>query len=97
MHVHIAIFKWNADADAAAVKKALEEVKALEDKVPGLAGIYVGENTSQWAQGFTHGVVVLGEDEAAIDRYRKHSDHVAVAADIEALEQDGIGVDFASK
>lgn len=94
MQVHIAVFKWKDGTSEARVTAALAAVKALEGEVEGVHEIYVGENTSQWNQGFTHAVVVIGEDPAAIDAYRRHPDHVTVARDIEEMELDGIGIDF---
>jgi hypothetical protein len=97
MQVHIAIYKWKDGTTSGQVTEALAKVKALVGKVDGLTAIHVGENTSPWGQGFTHGIVVLGDDEAAIDAYRKHPDHEIVATEIEAIELDGIGIDFGDR
>jgi hypothetical protein len=97
MLVHVAIFRWKAGTPADAVTSALADVRALEQKIPGVQAIYCGENFSKWAEGYTHAVVVVAQDQQALDAYRKHPDHEAVAAKIEAMEDRGIGVDFHDK
>jgi hypothetical protein len=57
--------------------------------------IFVGENTSKYSEGYTHAIVVLGEDQAALDAYRKDSLHEEAAHEIDAIEEVGVGVDFA--
>lgn len=96
MVVHIAIYQWKSDSKESQINEALQEVKNLKDKIPGLVAIYCGKNFSKWAKNFTHAIVVLGENQKALDQYRSHPDHQAVAHKIELMEQDGIGVDFIS-
>jgi Stress responsive A/B Barrel Domain len=94
VYVHIAIFKWKPDVDDTVVHTALQKVKSLEELVDGISEIHVGANYSKWNKGFTHAVVVIGQSQDAIDRYREHPVHVAVAHDIDSMEEDGIGIDF---
>lgn len=97
MNVHIAIFRWKAGTPEKVVVGALAKVKSLQDLVPDVTAIHVGENTSKWNQGYTHAVVVVGKSAEAIQQYRDHPVHVEVAAEIEAIEDDGIGIDFQDK
>lgn len=94
MDVHVAAFQWKDDTPNDRVDEALRTVKSLEDLVPGISHIHVGENTSKWAKNYTHVVVVLGESADAIQAYRDHPVHVEVATEIEDMELDGIGLDF---
>jgi hypothetical protein len=94
MIVHIALFKWKDGVGDDEIKRALDDVRALKEKVPGLIDIRCGENFSKWNEGYTHAVVVLGKDQASLDAYRQHPDHEIVAQKIEAMEERGIGVDF---
>jgi hypothetical protein len=94
MITHIALFVWKENADPIDIQRALEDVKALREKVPGLIDIKYGENFSRWSEGFTHAVIVLAESEESLDAYRKHPDHVDVAQRIEAMESKSLGVDF---
>lgn len=94
MHIHIAIFKWKDGFTRQDIARSMDKVRAVADRVPGIAAIYCGENTSQWNMGFTDAVVVLGTSSDAIDRYRTDALHVEAAAEIEAMELEGIGIDF---
>ena len=92
--IHCALFKWKDGTTNAEIEHALQLVRDVKDRVPGIRGIYCGENTSKWSQGFTHAVVVIGEDQKAIDAYRADEVHEEAAKIIEAMELDGIGIDF---
>ena len=94
MFVHIALYKWKSSAKPSEIVDALNKVKALERKVPGIVEISWGENTSKYSEGYTHVILVRGKNHAAIDAYRQHPDHAKVARTIETMEDHGIGVDF---
>jgi hypothetical protein len=94
MVVHIALFQWKAGTSDQDIEASLHAVRALKQKVPGLVDVRCGTNFSPWAEGYTHAVIVLAEDRAALDAYRKHPDHEVVARQIERMEERGIGVDF---
>lgn len=93
-HIHVAIFKWKPGTTSQQIDSALEQVRTVAGRVPGLRGIWCGENSSKWSQGFTHAVVVLADSAEAIAAYRSDSVHEQAAKLIEAMELDGIGVDF---
>jgi hypothetical protein len=94
MNIHIALYKWKQDTNDEAIQQALREVEALANKVPGIIDITTGRNTSKYGQGYTDVILVRGKDQAAINAYRNHPDHSIVAQKIEAMESQGIGVDF---
>ncbi|MBN4051402.1 Dabb family protein [bacterium AH-315-M05] len=96
MIIHIAIFQWKKGTLESQINEALQEVRDLQHKIFGIKAIYCGKNFSKWAKNYTHGIVVLAENQKALDRYRNHPDHQSVASKIEFMEQDGIGVDFKS-
>ncbi len=93
MQIHIALYKWKSTATPQQIKQALDKIKALE-KIPGIVEISCAENTSMYSEGYTHVILVRGENQAALDAYRNHPDHATAAKDIEAMEDEGIGVDF---
>lgn len=97
MNIHVAIFRWKPNVTEADIDAALRDVAALQPKIPGIIEISCGKNVSQYSDGYTHVVLVRGENEAAIDAYRKHPDHVTVAKRIDAMEDHGIGVDFSTR
>lgn len=94
MITHIAIFKWKASMGKSEVNKALKDVAMLKTKIPGIMDIRCGENFSKYSKGFTHAVVVTTKNKNALHAYRTHPDHKIIAAKIDKMEEDSIGVDF---
>ncbi len=97
MQVHVAIYRWKSTARREDIEAALDKVKRVRNNVSGILGIYVGENTSRYGEGFTHAIVVIGEDQAALDAYRADSLHEEAAKEIEFFEDHGVGIDFADR
>ncbi len=94
MYIHLAIFRWKANVTEAKVKEVLREVCALQRKIAGIVEISCAKNLSRYSEGYTHVVLVRGLNQKAIDAYRNHPDHIALAKRIEVMEEHGIGVDF---
>lgn len=94
MHIHIALYKWKPSVKPEQVADALSQIESLAGKIPGIIDITTGENTSKYSMGYTHAILVRGENQAAIDAYRHHPDHASAAAIIERMEDRGLGVDF---
>ena len=93
MIIHIALFKWKEGTSPGVIDGLLKNIQSLKAS-PGIKDILVGENYHKEAKGFTHGVVVLAEDQEALDNYRKHPQHKVIAEKVEEIEEDGIGFDF---
>lgn len=96
MNVHIALYKWKNGVSNKQIKQAHHDVETLSGKIPGILDIVTGENTSKYGEGYTHVILVRGQDQSSIDTYRKHPDHEKVAKIIESMEDRGIGVDFST-
>ena len=94
MNVHIALCKWKPDVALYEVEQALAEVESLAAKIPGIVEISTAENTSKYSEGYTHVILVRGDNQAAIDAYRAHPGHSKVAERLDAMEGAAIGVDF---
>ncbi len=97
MNVHIALYKWKPDVALEEVEQALAELESLATKVPGIVEISTAKNTSKYSEGYTHVILVRGNDQAAIDAYRAHPDHSKVADQLVTIEEHAIGVDFETK
>ena len=97
MNIHIALYKWKDSVEPEQIDSALKEVEALASKVPGVVEISTGLNTSKYSEGYTHVILVKGNNQKAIDDYRNHPDHTKVANIIDSIEDQGIGVDFVTK
>ncbi len=65
---------------------------SLKGRIEGVRDVVVGENFTDRANGFTHGMLVTLEDRAALEGYGPHPEHVAVAGplkgDAELLAMD---------
>jgi heme-degrading monooxygenase HmoA len=94
IYIHVAIYRWKADASTDAVNRALIQIENLAGKVPGILDISVGENHSKYSEGYSHIVLVRGSSQEAIDKYRQHPEHQEAAAVLDEAEDHGIGVDF---
>lgn len=97
MNIHIALYKWKPSATEIEINQALKEIEPLSHKVPGIVEISCAKNNSKYSEGYTHVILVRGKDQAAIDAYRGHPDHEKAARQIEAMEEQGIGVDFSTE
>lgn len=96
MQIHIALYHWNDGTTQEQIEHALGEIAALEEKVDGIVEISCARNESQYAEGYTHVILVRGRDAEALAAYRAHPDHDVAARLIEAMEERGIGVDFST-
>lgn len=94
MIIHVALFKWKPGVRAKAVQQAMSDVRALKYKVDGIVDIRCGKNFSPWNEGFTHALVVLAQNKAALEAYRNHPDHKVIAKNIEAMDGGSIGIDI---
>lgn len=94
MIVHIALFKWKEGINEKQIDDALKDIRNLNNKCKGIIDILAGKNYHNESKGFTHGIIVLAENQAGLDNYRKHPEHEKVAKNIEKMEADGLGFDF---
>lgn len=92
--VHIAIYRWKEDAPIPDLEETMDKLRGMAEDVPGIRLITWGRNTNKWAEGFTHAILIIGETEEDIEKYRKHPLHKEVADFIDTWEGFGVGVDF---
>ena len=92
-HVHVAFFRWKPGTNSEAIEAAMARVRALVS-IPGLLSVHTGPKYSDHDNGYQHAVVVIGSSAAAIDAYRQHPDHRAVANEIAAMYDEAVGLDF---
>ncbi len=81
---HIVWIRFNEGVPGDRIDQHLVALKALEDEVPGIVELSLGENFTDRAQGDTHGLIVTLEDKAALSGYATHPYHVEVAAAVRA-------------
>ncbi|MFW6060377.1 MAG: Dabb family protein [Phycisphaeraceae bacterium] len=94
---HMVWIRFKPGVSEARQREHLDGLRSLKGRVPGIERIAVGENFTDRAQGYTHGLLVTLTDRAALQTYADHPEHVAVAgplredADLLAMdiEHDG--------
>lgn len=76
---HVVLFKFRAQASAAAVLGIEAAFRQLAAKLPFVTGFEWGRNSSPEGldHGFTHCFVVTFKDEAGRDAYLPHPEHQA--------------------
>jgi hypothetical protein len=91
---HIVWIKFRDGVAQASIDKHVAALTSLEHSVPGIVQLTIGENFTERAEGYTHGLVVILDDKAALTTYATHPRHVEVAtalredADILALDYE---------
>ena len=94
MIVHIALFAWKPGTQEDTIREVANKIQSLKLKVSGVLQIYCGQNFSMWNEGFTYACIVITENREALEAYRNHPEHKAIAAEIDSIEAKSIGVDF---
>ncbi|WP_432798283.1 Dabb family protein [Poriferisphaera sp. WC338] len=82
---HMVWIKFNANTPQTRIDHHLAALGALRTKVPGITHLSVGQNFTDRANGFTHGLLVTLESKSALETYATHPEHVPVAT---ALKED---------
>lgn len=82
---HIVWIKFQDRISSARVDEHLADLASLQDSIPEISRMTLGENFTDRADGFTHGLVVELQDRAGLAAYAAHPRHVEVAT---ALRED---------
>ena len=92
---HILLIRWKEDASPEAIENAVAEMRQLKSKIPGIVDLSCGTNFSDWAKGYTHGLVVRFTDRAALEAYGTHPDHQRVVQTvITPIRADILSLDY---
>ena len=93
--MHIVLFRWTDEATPEAIERTVQELVNLGSKVPGILDISCGENFSDRAQGFTHGLVIRLANRAALEQYGPHPEHQRVVNEhISPIRADVLALDY---
>lgn len=71
----------------------LQGLASLKGKVPPVRHLAVGENVTERAMGYTHGLLVTLDDAGALKEYLDHPEHLRVATPLRA-EADLLAMDI---
>ncbi|MEN8145662.1 MAG: Dabb family protein [Gemmatimonadota bacterium] len=92
---HVAWLKFKEGIAAERIEQHMQACRGLADSVPPVELLECGENISDRAGGFTHGIIVSVANQDGLDEYINHPTHVPVAealvADLEELTVMDIG------
>ncbi len=92
---HIVLFKWKPEATPEQIAQAADGLRELKGMVPNILDLSVGENFTERAKGFTHGLVVRFPDKAALDVYGPHPAHQHVVQTlINPIREDILALDY---
>jgi hypothetical protein len=92
---HIVLFRWTNQASQEAINSTLAELRKLKDKIPGIVEMSCGENFSDRAKGYTHGLLVRFKDRAALSAYGPHPEHQRVVKNfINPIREDILAFDY---
>ena len=94
MVTHIVLFQPKAETTRDELAAFFEHVRALQQLIPGIIAISVGENRSIYHRGFTHGVIMRFVDEAHLMAHHSHPAHQAIVKELDRLFQDTIDFDL---
>ena len=74
--IHVSLIQWKAGVSAADKKKALDGVKEMAAKIPGMKNVWTKALRVQ-PEGYHDAFVIEFENQAAADRYAKDPVHDA--------------------
>jgi hypothetical protein len=94
MITHVVLFQPKVSATNEELTAFFERVQALQQVIPGIVAISVGENRSIYHGGFTHGIIMHFVDEAYLQMHHTHPAHVAVVTELDHLCQQSIDFDL---
>lgn len=95
MLTHIVLLKPRAEASPREIATALEHVQALQQAIPGIVSVQVGENLNgSNNQGYTHGFVMQFTDVETFKGYAPHPTHRPVSEELRRISENIIDFDI---
>jgi len=94
MITHVVLIQPKSSTSNEKLLALFQDVQALQEIIPGIISISVGENLSHYHRGFTYGVIMRFVDEAHLQAHHTHPAHVAVVTELDNLCQQSIDFDL---
>ena len=82
---HLVFLAVREDASPEDIEDLISSIRGLEEAVPGVVDLTVGENFSERSGGYTHGIFVRFESREGLQGYMEHPDHLAVVEKLDRL------------
>jgi hypothetical protein len=94
MITHVVLLKSKAETTRDEMQEVLAQVQALQQQIPGIVDVQVGENLSMSHQGYTHGFIMHFIDEEHLKAYAPHPAHRVVSDEIRRVSSHVIDFDL---
>ena len=91
---HLVLFVVKEDAPAEDVQDLLSSIQDLRGKIPNVLDISVGENFSERAGPYTHGLFVRFQTVDDLQAYMEHPEHKKVVEKLGATTTERLVVDY---
>ena len=91
---HLVLFTVREDASPEDAEDLLSSARALRDQVPGIVDLSAGENFSERAKGYTHGLFARFRTADDLRSYLEHPDHQSLVEKLDALTDGRLVVDY---
>jgi hypothetical protein len=96
MILHTVLLQPKTESTPQDIQRVLDQVRSLQQSIPGITDVQVGENLSDKHQGYTYGFVMHFVDEAHLKAYAPHPSHQVVSNEIRRLCSSVIDFDLRS-
>ena len=94
MITHVVLLQPKVSTSIEELTTFLEHVQALQEIIPGILSLSVGENRSEFNGGFTHGIIMRFVDQVHLDAHHSHPAHVAVVIELNSICRQSIDFDL---
>lgn len=92
---HVVLLRWTAAATPAQVDAAGAALRGMLGKIPEVHAVSFGPNQAESRNEYTHALLVVVDDMAAVKRYTDHPHHVHVAKTfLLPIREARLAVDF---
>lgn len=93
MLLHLVVFKYKAEVDAATRAQHRQRLAGLQS-LDGVIDLKVGEDVVRSPRSYDTGLAITFPDRAALDAYQTNARHVPVAQFGAGLSEHIVAVDF---
>lgn len=76
---HMVWIKFHDGVSTGRIAEHLDNLATMDQHIPAIVSAAVGENFTDRARGFTHGLIVTVETRDDLPRYLQHPHHVKIA------------------
>ena len=94
MITHVVLLKPNDETTPEEIQQVLAQVQALQQSIPGIIDVQVGENLSMNQQGYTCGFIMHFIDAEHLKAYAPHPAHRVVSDEIRRVSSHVIDFDL---